>query len=121
MVEYRDVPGFPGYRVGEDGSVWSCWGNRIAWDSRGRRLDTRHHRLTPGLRSRYLAVALRKDGKSYTRAVHRLVLEAFAGPCPPNMEARHLDGNRTNNKRYNLLWGTRQENVADRLRHAARI
>jgi hypothetical protein len=24
-VEYRDVPGFPGYRVGTDGSVWSCW------------------------------------------------------------------------------------------------
>ena len=28
-VVYRDVPGFPGYRIGDDGGVWSrwsCWG-----------------------------------------------------------------------------------------------
>lgn len=24
-VEYRDIVGFPGYRVGDDGSVWSRW------------------------------------------------------------------------------------------------
>lgn len=24
-VEYRDIEGFPGYRIGSDGTVWSCW------------------------------------------------------------------------------------------------
>ena len=28
QVEYRDVPGWPGYRVGDDGSVWSLWKRR---------------------------------------------------------------------------------------------
>ena len=27
-VVYKDIPGFPGYRAGDDGSIWSClnWG-----------------------------------------------------------------------------------------------
>lgn len=52
-----------------------------------------------------------------THTVHTLVLKAFVGPPPPGMEARHLDGNRLNNRLDNLAWGTKSENMADRLRH----
>ncbi len=49
--------------------------------------------------------------------MHRLVLEAFVGPCPEGMQCRHLDGNRSNNHIDNLAWGTPKENCADRGRH----
>lgn len=42
--------------------------------------------------------------------VHRLVLEAFVGSCPENMECDHIDRNRTNNHLTNLRWVTRSEN-----------
>lgn len=32
-VEYRDIPEFPGYRVGSDGSVWSAWSRREATEA----------------------------------------------------------------------------------------
>lgn len=51
------------------------------------------------------------------RTVHSLVLEAFIGPCPPGMEARHLDDDPTNNNLSNLVWGTRSENSGDAIRN----
>jgi HNH endonuclease len=65
-----------------------------------------------------LTLRSRKGG--VLKAVHRLVLEAFVGPCPEGMECRHLDGNRTNNRLDNLAWGTRIENHEDMKRHGTR-
>jgi hypothetical protein len=45
------------------------------------------------------------------------VLEAFAGPCPDGLTARHRDGNKTNNALTNLAWGTWAEQMADRRLH----
>lgn len=52
-----------------------------------------------------------------TWPVHRFVLEAFAGPRRPGQEARHLDGDMTNNAIANLAWGTHVENEADKIGH----
>jgi hypothetical protein len=49
--------------------------------------------------------------------VHRLVLEAFVGPCPEGMEACHNDGDTHNNRLANLRWDTAKANHADKLRH----
>jgi hypothetical protein len=49
--------------------------------------------------------------------VHLMVLNAFVGPCPEGMEARHLDGNRFNPALSNLCWGTKLENAQDRVTH----
>lgn len=49
--------------------------------------------------------------------IHRLVLEAFVGPCPDGMEALHSDGNKTNNNVDNLRWGTPSENNRDIVKH----
>lgn len=49
--------------------------------------------------------------------MHRLVLEAFVGPRPRRMVARHLDGDQSNNAVGNLAWGTPSENATDRLDH----
>lgn len=60
----------------------------------------------------YTMLAGRKNFRT-----HKLVLEAFVGPYPKGKEARHLDGNRTNNMLKNLCYGTWYENLQDRRRH----
>lgn len=58
------------------------------------------------------------DGKPVRVYLHRLVLEAFVGPCPDDMEARHFpDGDPANNHLDNLSWATHAENIADRKTH----
>lgn len=53
-----------------------------------------------------------------SRGFHRIVCEAFHGPCPSGMHvARHLDGDKLNNRADNLAWGTYAENMADARRH----
>jgi hypothetical protein len=69
----------------------------------------------------YYHVALSKHSKTTTLPVHRLVLETFVGKRPDGMEARHLDGHKLNNRRDNLVWGTRSENSKDKFRHGTHI
>lgn len=63
---------------------------------------------------KYFAVALRKEGKTYQRYIHRLVAQVFI-PNPNNKySVNHIDGNRYENKITNLEWasGTEQNNHA---------
>lgn len=64
----------------------------------------------------YLALNLSDGSRRATRTVHRLVLEAFVGPCPDGMEACHADADRHNNRLTNLRWDTTKANAADRVR-----
>ena len=65
----------------------------------------------------YLQVGLSRDGQVSRRFVHRLVLEAFRGTCPPGHETCHWDDEPSNNKLSNLRWGTRSENELDMVRN----
>ena len=49
--------------------------------------------------------------------VHRLVAEAFIGPCPEGFQCAHLDGDPSNNASDNLRWVTAKENQAHRVLH----
>ncbi len=121
MVEYRDIPGFPGYRIGSDGSVWSIRTRRGEWAKTWRRLKLSSRRGSSYVTACFRS-GLRGHGlKSNVRYVHRLVLEAFRGPCPDGMEARHLNGARTDNRLENLCWGTREENIADKKAHGTML
>lgn len=116
-VSYRAVPDAVGYRVGDDGSVWSCL-QRVYAGGDGRGVSYQPCgewvRLTPVVNSRgYLLVDIRSEH----RPIHRLVLEAFAGPCPVGMEAAHNNGNQTDNRLTNLRWATPASNQADRVTH----
>jgi hypothetical protein len=64
-----------------------------------------------------LTVALYRKGERKTVYVHRLVLEAFVGPCPEGCEALHGPGGPLSNCLGNLSWGSRSQNQGpDRLR-----
>jgi hypothetical protein len=119
-IEYRDIEGWPGYRVGTDGTVWRLWVNCSA----GRKLTDRwrqmkvsvHKNRTPGRAYRFVNLTPPEGGRYKTFRVHRLVLLAFVGPCPEGMESRHLDGDPGNNRLDNLAWGTPEENREDNRR-----
>jgi hypothetical protein len=119
-VEYRDIAGFPGYRVGDDGSVWSCRKRGFGFG----KLDlTSWHEVKgrPGTK-KYLLVSLCRDRKSHTKLVHRLVLEAFVGPCPKGMEACHGPVNdRTCNRLSNLRWDTPVANNGDKKQNGTHL
>lgn len=124
-VRYRilDFLGYPGYRVGTDGSVWSRL-LRTAVRGPGRRgsvsgLSVEWKKLQPVVDkgTGYTVVSLCNSGKTKTFLVHQLVLLAFEGPRPEGMVCRHLDGNPVNNNRGNLCWGTHRENMQDMVRH----
>jgi len=123
-VCYRtlDFMGFPGYRVGDDGFVQSCWKKVSLGLGGGTRsiITDEWRRLKPGvLKSSHLVVDLYdRDGKSKMYQVHRLVLLAFVGPCPLGKLTRHFPNrDPADNRLSNLLWGTPKENQSDRVFH----
>jgi hypothetical protein len=116
---WKDIPGYEGrYQASSHGNIRSlprvefrkdAYGGHANWSYKGRVI--KQH---PG-ESGHLHVNL---GARNTKKAHRLVLEAFVGPCPVGFECLHIDGNPTNNRLDNLRWGTRLENRADMRVHA---
>ena len=106
-IRYRRLSflGFPTYRIGDDGTVWSY---RLGW------IQLKPKILT---KKPYRRIRLCNGREQKLFLIHRLVLLAFVGPCPDGCECRHLDGDPTNNHLDNLCWGTLQENWEDRRRH----
>ncbi len=122
-IRFRLVPEFPGYCVGDDGSVWTCWANGgwgqgrryLSWQLGGR---WRHMKASRCKRSGRLRLTLHHcSGKLKCVSVHTLVLTAFVSPRPAGLVCCHWDGDPANNELGNLRWGTPADNSADRDRH----
>lgn len=95
------------------GFIWTLW----SMSRRG-----------PGSQWRQMVPVIRSDGYvGYTLSLggcqrrqshgHRLIAETFLGPPARGQEVRHLDGVRHHNYLSNLVWGTKQENMADKILH----
>lgn len=112
---FRTIERYPGYRFGEDGSIWTSLRRNGSFAYAP---SDRWRKMVPSKNAAgYLIVNLRCNDGTIHRClgVHRLILEAFKGPCPDGCEARHFpDGDRTNNRITNLIWGTRSENFLDK-------
>ena len=60
-----------------------------------------------------MKVNVRKEGKDYTRDVHRLILLTYRPEhAPKQNRVDHMDGNKLNNDIHNLQWLSDAENVA---------
>ncbi len=125
---WKAVDGFPLYEVSSLGRVRSLTRTFERPNRRGGFPDvvTWPGRPVNGwLRSRAgqpvtMFVALRRDGQTVTARLHRLVLAAFVGPCPPGMEGCHNDGNPCNNAVGNLRWDTHRANQLDQIAHGTK-
>lgn len=122
-VTYRDIPEFNGYRVGDDGSVWSIWARRANRGGGTRfEMGAVWNRLKTSLREGYPSLTLTRNtgtplGERRSCSVHQLVMLAFVGPCPDGMEVAHENGVKTDNRLSNLSYKTPAQNQQDRVRH----
>lgn len=112
---WKPVIGFEGrYEVSDLGRVRSLDSSHPNPRNKSLLCKRKGRVLKQRLSAGYFGVSL---GQGVTRITHRLVLEAFVGPCPERMEACHNNGNRTDNRASNLRWDTRKNNHADKIEH----
>lgn len=116
--QWLPVVGYEGlYEVSDLGRVRSV--DRVVMRRGGIPVRRKGQVMTFTARAHHgdLKVTLSRGGKGKTWLVHRLVLTAFRGPCPPSLECLHGNGNSADNRLVNLRWGTRSENQEDSVRH----
>jgi NUMOD4 motif/HNH endonuclease len=113
IEQWLPIPGFNGiYEVSSEGRIRSL--NRR--NSRG--YLTQGREMTPHLQPNgYMMITLSFGSTRKRDYVHRIVLEAFCGPCPPGWAGAHSNGNRSDNRLVNLRWATNVDNHADKLHH----
>lgn len=95
-LQARRIPGFPGYRICSDGTVWSClarYGTR-PW----------HRRRRSRSRDGGLTVTLQQNDRCTSHRVAGLVLKVFVGPRPAGHIVGYRDGNKLNCRLDNLQW-----------------
>jgi len=114
---YSDILGYPGYRVGANGTVWSCRG-RPGRNGIVPVLSNTWRQLRPAVNEHgYHQVRLSSaDLTPHDFRVHQLVARAFVPNPHQRGEINHKNGDKTDNSASNLEWTTRSENV----RHALR-
>lgn len=94
-VRWADIESFPGYLVSDLGHVLN---------------EDTGHVLTQFVNPSGVAyVTFKSEGRNYSRAIGPLVARAYLPP-PPNEwfdTPIHLDGDRTHNAHWNLVWRPR--------------
>lgn len=96
-TEYREIPGYPGYYAGYDGTIYSTKSDKC---------------LTPMISEKgYLQVTLMTTNhKQHSKRVNRLVAMSWL-PNPDNKpEVHHKNENKVDNSVENLAWVTSLEN-----------
>ena len=100
FMETRPIPSAIGYSASRCGEIIS------------------HHRLEPfalkqaNHRQGYKKVCVKTPTGIKNKLVHRLVLEAWVGPCPDGCVTNHKNGNKIDNRLDNLEYCTQSENMA---------
>lgn len=114
LEEWRVIPEFPAYEVSNLGRVRS---GEIFLKQNLKGDDVRYYSVELWTGTPCLTCGLKPHGKAVRRRVHALVLAAFVGPRPNNLQCAHLDGDSLNNTLSNLKYVTAQENNSHKIAH----
>ena len=108
MEIWKDIRGYDGYQVSNEGRVRSFLNNRHG-------VCDNFHILHPIYdKEGRPTVCLRRGNR---KLISRLVAEAFI-PNPSMLPlVRHMDDNPSNNNVKNLRWGTQKDNMQDCVSH----
>lgn len=110
VEEWRDVVGYHGYEVSDQGRVRS-YRDRYGFNV-SKRLVKPYYMTLQINENGYRFVRLIRDGRQHKCYVNNLVATAFI-PNPENKpEANHINGDKSNNCVWNLEWATHAENMA---------
>ena len=101
IVELKD---YPDYFISTRGRVFSK-----------KKGDMRE--LKPSF-NKYLKVILYKEGKSYTKRIHRLVCETFLKRVEGKNVVDHINRNKLDNRLENLHWVNYRENNINKGMHS---
>lgn len=101
-LDVREIPGFPRYFCGRDGTVYS------------NKTKTRALRTLkcPIATHGYKMVHVRSNGGDRNLLVHRLVAATWVEPVLGRTHVNHMNGDRLDNRAENLEYVTPQENLA---------
>lgn len=95
MVEWKNIEGYPGYKIGNDGTVLS---KRFGQP------------MVPGRRGDYKTVGIRNSSGPKTFSIHRLVAMAFIPEVASMPHVNHLNGLKWDNRVENLEWANPSTN-----------
>lgn len=116
--KWLPVVGYEGlYEVSDQGRIKSLEKKVFYKDGRVRTNPERIRDPKPGPNGRFQLKMVHPDKPDKNLLLHRMVLEAFVGPCPEGMECLHKNDNPEDNRLVNLRWGTRSENQLDRVKN----
>ena len=118
MEEWREIPDYPGYEISSLGNARSFRSGNGKGELKS---EARVLKQQVFAGRKYYRLTLFRNGKPKTLKTHRVMLEAFKGPCPPGMQGLHRDDNQSNNTIDNLMWGTHAENVADKIANGKQV
>lgn len=107
IIEWKPIKDFEGYFINELGQVKSI-----------RRYKGSKEIILKGSKNQqgYKTISMIKNGKVYTKTLHRLLMETFK-PNEDNLPCiNHIDGNILNNSLENLEWCTYGHNEKEAYR-----
>ena len=119
MEEWRDIHGFPGYQVSNQGRVRTFWRRKhypTGYGSYNYISDTPRimSQSDDGNGYQKLILYCKPDGRRYCKRVHRLVAEAFIPQPHPDYTVDHIRSGpegKLDNRVKNLRWISRADNI----------